>query len=136
MPICRVCGSEFEQTKRKHNLCLFCKREYDFQWRKSRRESGNPITVVERTREQFNAYFNRPYNKAKNKIRNLTRAAVKRGDLIKLPCEVCGNIKSEAHHLDYSNHLDIKWLCRFHHMEAHRKNTILGIKADSAGGGE
>jgi hypothetical protein len=42
------------------------------------------------------------------------------GRLKKLPCEVCGNPKSDGHHDDYAKPLDVKWLCRKHHAERHR----------------
>lgn len=39
----------------------------------------------------------------------------------KLPCVKCGNIKSQAHHEDYSKPLKVTWLCAIHHTELHRK---------------
>lgn len=48
------------------------------------------------------------------------RYAVKRGTVKKLPCEVCGEVRSEAHHPDYSKPLDVMWLCRKHHANVHR----------------
>lgn len=47
--------------------------------------------------------------------------AVRDGRLIKLPCEDCGEIKSQAHHDDYSKPLEVRWLCRRHHLEIHGK---------------
>ena len=49
--------------------------------------------------------------------------AIKYGALVRLPCEVCGD-KAEAHHDDYEKPLDVRWLCRKHHMELHRKYPI------------
>lgn len=46
--------------------------------------------------------------------------AVIRGQIKKQPCEVCGIVKVDAHHPDYSKPLEVKWLCRKHHMEHHR----------------
>lgn len=45
--------------------------------------------------------------------------AVKRGDLVRAPCETCGATKVEGHHDDYSNPLSVRWLCRAHHTEHH-----------------
>lgn len=46
------------------------------------------------------------------------KVAVRYGRLKPLPCFVCGS-KAEAHHPDYSRPLDVVWLCRKHHSEAH-----------------
>lgn len=51
--------------------------------------------------------------------RRLVQRAVKRGTMTRLPCEVCGETKSEGHHDDYSKPLDVRWLCRKHHTEHH-----------------
>lgn len=39
----------------------------------------------------------------------------------RLPCEVCGNVKSEAHHDDYSKPYDVRFLCREHHILYHQQ---------------
>ena len=54
----------------------------------------------------------------------LVQMAVKQGKLIKLPCEICGNPKSEAHHADYSKPLDVVWVCRKHHRDMHFKKQL------------
>ena len=47
--------------------------------------------------------------------------AIKKGTLVKQPCSVCGSLKSEAHHEDYSKPLDVTWLCHKHHMHLHAR---------------
>ncbi len=49
--------------------------------------------------------------------------AVRDGRLVRKPCEVCGSEKSQAHHDDYSRPLDVRWLCRTHHLEHHGKQA-------------
>ena len=49
----------------------------------------------------------------------ILQTAVKRGKIKRLPCIVCNNIKSEAHHYDYNKPLDVIWLCDKHHKEKH-----------------
>jgi len=68
------------------------------------------------------------YNKRRKKqepekriARELARTAIKRGKLLRVPCEVCGNAKVDAHHEDYSKPLDVRWLCRKHHLQHHRQ---------------
>lgn len=45
--------------------------------------------------------------------------AVRDKKIIKMPCEVCGNKRSHAHHDDYSKPLEVKWLCAMHHHRLH-----------------
>lgn len=45
--------------------------------------------------------------------------AVRDGRLVRQPCEVCGDLRVEGHHEDYSKALDVRWLCFTHHREAH-----------------
>lgn len=64
------------------------------------------------------------------------RFAIKAGLLVRQPCEVCGQKPERkswsglplneaetvvAHHDDYSKPLDVRWLCRQHHAEHHRR---------------
>ena len=60
-------------------------------------------------------------NPEKFKARDITKYAVRSGKLNRLPCEVCQNPKSQAHHTDYSKPLEVKWLCHKHHAFVHRK---------------
>lgn len=46
-------------------------------------------------------------------------AAIRSGSLVRKPCEVCGTDKVDAHHEDYDRPLDVRWLCRKHHKQAH-----------------
>lgn len=44
--------------------------------------------------------------------------AVRDGRVIPLPCFVCGE-KAQAHHPNYDAPLDVVWLCKQHHKQAH-----------------
>lgn len=50
------------------------------------------------------------------------RYAVKTGKILKYPCEICGELKVEGHHKDYSKPLDVNWLCQLHHREVHKNS--------------
>ena len=58
-------------------------------------------------------------NPEKVAARAKVRAAIKRGELTRQPCEVCGKEEVEAHHDDYSRPLDVRWLCAEHHNAEH-----------------
>lgn len=47
------------------------------------------------------------------------QAAIRRGLLIRQPCNVCGNPQSHAHHEDYAKPLDVIWLCSPCHVQLH-----------------
>ncbi len=49
--------------------------------------------------------------------------ALARKHVPKKPCGVCGHEKVQAHHEDYSKPLDVNWLCKKHHVEAHYPKT-------------
>ena len=56
----------------------------------------------------------------------LLNNAVRSGKLKRMPCVVCGKEKVEGHHEDYSKPLDVIWLCKKHHLEAHKKPCPTG----------
>ena len=57
-----------------------------------------------------------------SKARDLYSWAVKSGKLMRQPCELCNSTENvHGHHEDYTKPLEVRWLCRKHHGEAHRK---------------
>lgn len=60
-------------------------------------------------------------NPEKRAAHNAVTYALKSGRLVRQPCEVCNDPKSEAHHDDYSKPLVVRWLCKPHHAEHHWK---------------
>lgn len=80
-----------------------------------RQRSARPARKAAQKRLQY-AY--QVTNAKKYRARRLLLNAVKRGDICRQPCEVCGTTRRvEAHHDDYSRPLDIRWLCFKHHRE-------------------
>lgn len=59
----------------------------------------------------------------KYRARNLVNNAIRDGKIIKKPCEICREVKVEAHHEDYRKPLKITWLCRKHHLESEGKKS-------------
>ncbi len=60
--------------------------------------------------------------KHKPYIGYIVRKALADGRLIRMPCEVCGTTESiHGHHNDYDKPLEVKWLCRTHHILLHKK---------------
>jgi len=65
------------------------------------------------------------YSKNKAKAKSAVSYAIKKGKLIRQPCEKCGAEKTDAHHDDYAKPLEVRWLCRSHHIQWHVKNEAL-----------
>ena len=143
---CRRCSSVFDPTnnqiKKSDFLCLPCNREHHKEYRKKRKDAGNPVKSgkmpLEYHRKYDKAYKtiervisarrlsarnrrNNPGELEKIKCRRLTRSAIESGVLIKMPCEICGDIKVDAHHNDYKKPLEVIWFCRTHHVQFHAK---------------
>jgi hypothetical protein len=96
-----ACGKDFCSYSR--HQCSDCARE-------SRRLKLNT---------DVNVFF-------KEAMRGVTKQAIKKGFLIKQPCEICGtDEKVEAHHEDYTQPLKVMWLCRLHHMRLHAEKLKL-----------
>ena len=51
---------------------------------------------------------------------NAVSNAIRDGRLMRLACEICGGT-AQAHHDDYRKPLDVRWLCRAHHLAVHGK---------------
>lgn len=82
----------------------------------------------DKTRLHTKAWYQK--NKHKDAAAKLVSRAVKKGMLVKTPCEKCGSKKDvRAAHNDYSNPLDINWLCKKHHMERYRRLPTLKERA-------
>lgn len=96
--LCSNCKKIKElQTKR---YCRKCTAEYNREWRKT-----HPLNDEQRF---------------KANVRSKTKMRIKRGLLVKYPCEVCGDKEVEAHHDDYNKTYDVRWLCFKHHREHHK----------------
>lgn len=49
----------------------------------------------------------------------VVQQALTSGVLTKMSCEVCGIEKVDAHHDCYDEPLNVRWLCRRHHVKLH-----------------
>jgi hypothetical protein len=66
-------------------------------------------------------------NKNRKKVRaqvNL-RSKIYAGIIKRMPCQICGEIKTDGHHTDYSRPYSVIWLCRKHHVAVHKNKITL-----------
>lgn len=64
-----------------------------------------------------------PEQKAKDTARSYANVYQAKGKILPQPCEVCGAEPTEKHHDDYSKPLEVRWFCRRHHLEHHRRSA-------------
>lgn len=64
-------------------------------------------------------------SREKINIRQKTGRNIRNGKIKKLPCLICNNPDSEAHHPDYSNPENVVFLCKKHHEELHSHHPEL-----------
>lgn len=115
---CCDCGSLKEN--RNQGYCNDCKAKNG---RQNRIENKKSIDFVIRERHKVNTRVkNDPLFKLKKDVHLFTNSATRLGILIRQPCEICGELKVDAHHDDYTKPMDVRWLCRKHHNEHHRNN--------------
>jgi hypothetical protein len=77
---------------------------------------ATPAGIASRTASAIRWASAHPERRASNII---VGNALRDGRLEKTPCQVCGEKKVEGHHPDYSQPLNVVWLCNLHHREIH-----------------
>ena len=110
--------------QRRFNLVRSDKENKAIRMKLAEKQRGEQNPNWKNGRSQDTYYYKkRQVQRYPEKIRardNVYRA-IKTGKLKRLPCEICGDPNSEAHHhngYDKDHVLDVEWLCRKHHIEA------------------
>lgn len=117
----------------KIRTCIKCNKIKDLEYFRKNKNSWQGRTneckqcAVKRNKKVWNNWFRKNkeiYNEKyvdiiKKKARNALGKAVFMGKIIKGPCIVCRNYKTQGHHDDYSKPLEVIWLCSRHHYEKH-----------------
>jgi len=127
--ICEYCDSPFSPELRhvlKGNgkFCTRgCKNRGMYHRPVDKRGENNPNWKGGKASEPYYSYTKEYKQNNSEKISAQKRVlrAKRSGKLEKHPCEICGDENSEAHHDDYSQPLEVRWFCRKHHNELHRK---------------
>lgn len=113
---CKKCGTKLTGKQLSYCSVRCSRRHLKSLWQKRRRE------VVNAAKRALRKKINRASDQEpphKRKARNEVKNAIRRGVLIKMPCEVCEDKNTQAHHDDYSKPLEVRWLCPQHHTDLH-----------------
>jgi hypothetical protein len=104
---CKVCTKKDVKENRMKNPHV---REYD-------RERGK--TPKRRALQLMEQQKSRAVHPEKHRAHMIVYRALKAGKILKLPCKICEDFCSQAHHENYNKPLEIIWLCQKHHDERH-----------------
>ena len=119
MAICQSCGLEFSAVEKevRRGGGKFCSRncQRSYQARKNSENRRVDITRAERKERWVKSVSPEVISAHK-----AVESAISRGALVRCPCEICGATRVDAHHDDYSKPLNVRWLCRGHHLRHHR----------------
>lgn len=114
---CRACLSAYQKARRER---LNASKPPDW-----KQKSKDKLVYQREWRAKHPGYHTQrkkdwyAQHKDRVKVKDAVKYAVKTGKLVKTPCEVCGEVRVEGHHPDYSKPLNVVWLCRKHHQEIH-----------------
>jgi len=121
--ICKECKTIQDKEYRNKNKKKIAKQKKEYSSRKEIKEAktiydkqwskNNPDKILKNKLSDWQR------NPTKNKARRLVNRAIKAGVLTKQSCEVCRSLIVEAHHENYDKPLEVRWLCKDHHLEAH-----------------
>lgn len=124
--ICPKCGLEKDRVNppSRGNLCVDCVHYRDHLYYEKAKIKGTVYKRIKKqkqyeTSEQLKE--RRKNNKEKYIAHTAVGNALRDGRIIKKECRKCGELKTEAHHPDYSKPLEVIWLCPKHHKQLHTK---------------
>lgn len=112
---CKVCARRDSSEHRESNLDSV--RAYD------RERAKHPDRLKAMT-EQAKRW--RQEDRRRMSAHNAVTRAVRKGDLVRNPCERCGSVYSLGHHENYDKKLDVIWLCQPCHKKRHKEMVIAG----------
>lgn len=125
---CSRCKSAITVTdamvRRRKYVCKPCEVSMATEWarrnREKKRASNNKYHESQSANRSQRTSKWRANHPEKRLAHQAVQTAVRNGCLIKQPCQVCGSeVRTHAHHDDYSKPLDVIWLCHQHHVERH-----------------
>lgn len=108
---CKPCATKSVKDWQSENLDWV--KAYDIAYK----QTPNGRVAINKAQERTNAKYPQ-----KVFAREQAYLARDRGDLIRQPCEICNATEDvHSHHDDYGKPLEVRWLCRTHHNEYHKK---------------
>lgn len=114
---CKMCVSQYyrekyatdPEHKRKRN-------NFVNRWRANNPDAWSEIAKRCRDKHDYQGQYPRVRKRASWRVKE----AIRSGRMKRLPCNICGERLSHAHHCDYNKPLEVMFLCADHHRGWHR----------------
>jgi hypothetical protein len=113
---CKECTKKDSNDRRLANIETV--REYDRNRSKNKERIDYSREISKKWRKE---------DSRRMQCHNAVARSIRKGELLRLNCCICGSEKSVAHHESYDRPLDVVWYCQVHHKERHKKMAIEGI---------
>jgi hypothetical protein len=110
---CKACAKKDVKANREK------KRSYYSEYDRLRHQRPERKAAVQARAKKYRERY-----PGKARARTIVSNAVRDGRLQRQPCEICGDVKSQAHHDDYRKPLQVRWLCFVHHREHGHGQTV------------
>ena len=119
--ICQLCGLEFSaiQYEVMRGGGRFCSRHCSRAFQAKVNSEARRLNIP---RSERTSRWKKSVPQEVHAAHDAVESAIAKGALVRQPCEVCGAERVDAHHDDYSKPLDVRWLCRGHHLKHHRSS--------------
>jgi hypothetical protein len=117
--LCKLCGTEFSaaECEIRRGGGKFCSRTCQ---RAFQARINAEAMRVDISRSERNEQWKKSVPLEVRDAHDAVERAIANGTLVRQTCEVCGYERVDAHHDDYTKPLDVRWLCRSHHLKHHR----------------
>lgn len=121
---CKKCLSEYDKSRANDPKRVKARKDYQKTeaYRESARKSSKKYSRNNREKRYESTKKYKEKNRIKIQCHGIVAYAIRCGNLVRKPCEVCGSEKSVGHHDDYAKPLDVRWLCDYHHNQWHKEN--------------
>lgn len=115
-----------------HGICKKCYRNKVYKYRVENKEriieslrisSRDSIRKIRRNNPKaFTKKISdwRIKNPKKHRAHRMVEWAIRKGELKRKSCEICGKSNAQGHHPNYDRPLEVIWLCPIHHKEIHK----------------
>lgn len=116
---CFLCNKKGEM-RHELKICEVCC-DYHFEVLKRAEEKSSVVVAGMRITAESKRKIHLS-NFDRRETRKKTAKLIEKGEIQKTPCEVCGETKTQVHHYDYLDPLNVAFLCEKHHREWHKEN--------------